>query len=115
MANNSNFENYILDQLKPIDSIQLHKLISDNKERLKLYFPVTLEKNSSLEMTEAYISVKNKEMDEKTNFTLAIRDKDNQQIAGLIIIKKIDLEIEQGEFAYFIGSEFEGKVWYHLL
>ncbi|WP_169051646.1 GNAT family N-acetyltransferase [Flavobacterium sp. H122] len=109
MVNNLNIEYYIIDKLKPIDSNQLHQFMSDNKERLKLFFPVTLEMNSSLEKTEEYISIKNKEIEEKTNFTFAIRDKNNQQIAGLMIIKKIDWDNKQGEFAYCIGSEFEGK------
>jgi ribosomal-protein-alanine N-acetyltransferase len=104
-----NIENYILDKLKSTDATQLYKFMVDNKERLKLFFPVTLEMNSSLEKTETYISIKNKEIEEKTNFTLAIRDKNNQQIAGLIILKNIDCEIKQGEFAYCIGSELEGK------
>ena len=104
-----NIENYILDKLHPTDCNQLYQFMYNNKERLKLFFPVTLEMNSSLEKTEVYISIKNKEIDEKTNFTLAIRDKSNQQIAGLIIIKKIDWEIKQAEFAYCIGSELEGK------
>ncbi|WP_394758932.1 GNAT family N-acetyltransferase [Flavobacterium sp.] len=102
-------ENYIVDKLQPIDSNQLYQFMSDNKERLKLFFPVTLEMNSSLEKTEAYISIKNKEIEEKTNFTFAIRDKKNHQIGGLIIIKKIDWDKNQGEFAYCIGSELEGK------
>ena len=58
-----NIENYILDKLHPTDSNQLYQFISDNKERLKLFFPVTLEMNSSLENTEAYISIKNKEIE----------------------------------------------------
>lgn len=109
MVSNLNTENFILDKLKPIDSNQLYQFILDNKERLKLYFPVTLEMNSSLEKTEEYISIKNKEIAEKTNFTLAIRDATNQQIGGLIIIKKIDWDKKQGEFAYCIGSKLEGK------
>lgn len=104
-----NIENYILDKLKPIDVNQLYLFLFDNAERLKLYFPVTLEMNDSLDKTAAYISIKNKEIEEKTNFTLAIRDKNNQQIAGLIIIKKIDWDKKQGEFAYCIGSKIEGK------
>lgn len=101
--------NYILDKLKPIDTNQLYLFLFDNTEQLKLYFPVTLEMNSSLEKTKEYISIKNKEIEEKTNFTFAIRDKNNQQIVGLIIIKKIDWDNKQAEFAYCIGSEFEGK------
>ena len=103
------FENYIVDKLQPIDFNQLYQFMLDNKERLKLFFPVTLEMNSTLEKTQAYISIKNNEIEEKTNFTFAIRDKNNQQIVGLIIIKKLDWDKNQGEFAYCIGSEYEGN------
>ena len=109
MVSNLNIENYILDKLKSTDANQLYQFLYDNKERLKLFFPVTLEMNSSLEKTKDYISIKNKEIEERTNFTLAIRDKNKEEIAGLIIIKKIDWDKKQGEFAYCIGSEFEGK------
>lgn len=102
-------EDFIINALKPTDANQLYQFLYDNKERLKLFFPVTLEMNSSFEKTKDYISIKNKEIEDKSNFTLAIRDKNNQQIAGLIIIKKIDWDKKQGEFAYCIGSEFEGK------
>ena len=109
MVSNLNIENYILDKLKSTDVNQLYQFLYDNKERFKLFFPVTLEMNSSLEKTKDYISIKNKEIEERTNFTLAIRDKNKEEIAGLIIIKKIDWDKKQGEFAYCIGSEFEGK------
>ncbi len=109
MVSKLKFENYIVDKLKPIDSNQLYQFMLDNKERLNLFFPVTLEMNSSLEKTQAYISIKNKEIVEKTNFTFAVRDINNQQIVGLIIIKKLDWEKKQGEFAYCTGSEFEGN------
>ena len=82
--------NYILDKLKLNDANQLHNFITDNKQRLSFFFPVTLEMNSSLEKTEEYIIIKNKEIEVKSNFTFAIREKDNQKIGGLIIIKKID-------------------------
>ena len=102
-------DDFIINQLNQTDANQLFQFMLDNKERLKFFFPVTLEMTSSLEKTEEYISIKNKEIEEKTNFTFGIRDKNNKQIGGLIIIKKIDWDIKQGEFAYCIGSEFEGK------
>lgn len=104
-----NSENFIINQLKAIDANQLYQFISKNSERLQFFFPITLEMNSSLEKTEEYIAIKTKEIKEKTNFTLAVRDENNEQIAGLIIIKKIDWNTKLGEFAYCIGSEFEGK------
>ena len=102
-------ENIIINQLKPNDANQLYNFMVDNNERLKYYFPVTLSSNSTLEKTIEYIATKNKEIQEKTNFTFAIRGKERLNITGLIIIKKIDWVKKQGEFAYCIGSEFEGK------
>ncbi len=101
--------NYIINPLSANDANQLFQFICDNSERLKRYFPVTLSSNTSLEKSIEYISIKNKEIEEKTNFTYAIRNKNNQEITGLIILKKIDWDKKQGEFAYCIGSQFEGK------
>jgi ribosomal-protein-alanine N-acetyltransferase len=100
---------FLINSLVEDDANQLYQFMLANKERLKLFFPVTLEMNSSLDKTQAYISIKNKEIEEKTNFTFAIRDKNNQQIVGLIIIKKLDWDKNQGEFAICIGSDYEGN------
>lgn len=100
---------YIINPLNTNDAEQLYQFILDNSERLKRYFPVTLSSNATLEKSIEYIAIKNKEIEEKINFTCAIRDKNNQEIAGLMILKKIDWDKKQGEFAYCIGSQFEGK------
>ena len=100
---------YIINPLNTNDAEQLYQFILDNSERLKRYFPVTLSSNNTLEKSMEYIAIKNKEIEEKINFTFAIRDKNNQEIAGLMILKKIDWDKKQGEFAYCIGSQFEGK------
>ncbi|HCQ12899.1 GNAT family N-acetyltransferase [Flavobacterium sp.] len=100
---------YVINHLNPIDAKQLNQFILDNSERLKRYFPVTLSSNTTLEKSIEYIAIKNKEIEEKINFTFAIRDKNDQEIAGLMILKKIDWDKKQGEFAYCIGSQFEGK------
>ena len=101
--------NYIINPLNTTDAEQLNQFIIDNSERLKRYFPITLSNNTTLEKSIEYIAIKNKEIEEKTNFTFAIRDKNDQEIAGLMILKKIDWDKKQGEFAYCIGSQFEGK------
>jgi ribosomal-protein-alanine N-acetyltransferase len=101
--------NFVIDKLELTDSNQLYQFMIDNNERLQQFFPVTLSSNSTLEKSSEYIAIKNKEIEEKTNFTFAIRDKNNQQIIGLIIIKKLDWDKNQGEFAYCIGSEYEGN------
>lgn len=102
-------ENFIIDQLKPADAQQLHQFIVENSERLRRFFPVTLSSNATVEKSIEYISIKEKEIQEKTNYTFAIRKIDSQEIVGLIIIKKINWETKAGEFAYCIAGNSEGK------
>ncbi|SHL87840.1 ribosomal-protein-alanine N-acetyltransferase [Flavobacterium xanthum] len=102
-------ENFMIDPLIPADANQLYQFMVDNTDRLKYYLPVTLANNATLEKTIAYIATKNKEIEEKINFTFAIRNRITNEIAGLIIIKKIDWANKQGEFANCIGLHEEGK------
>lgn len=97
-----------IEKLKLTDSVELHNFILSNTERLKKYFPVTLSSNSTLEKTTEYIVTKNKEIEERSNFTFAIRN-EKSIIIGLMILKKIDWAKKMGEFAYCIGSNYEGK------
>lgn len=102
-------EDFIIDKLKPSDAKQLYQFIVDNNGRLSKYFPATLSGNSTLEKSAAYIEIKEKEIEQKINFTHAIREIESQKIMGLIIIKKIDWTKSRGELAYCIGSDSEGK------
>lgn len=102
-------ENISIDKLKPIDAEQLYRFMIENTERLKKFFPVTLSSNETLDKSIEYIKNKEKEIQQKVNFTFAIREIDSQKIIGLIIIKKIDWTNKIGEFAYCIGNTFEGK------
>ena len=102
-------EDFIIDPLKSTDANQLFQFMEDNNERLQRYFPVTLSSTATFEKTTEYIVIKNKEIVEKSNFTFAIRNKISEEIAGLMIIKKINWDKKQGELAYCISSEYEKK------
>ena len=102
-------ENFIIDKLKPSDVDELHLFIMDNAERFSRFFPLTLSSNATVEKSAEYIEIKEREIQQKVNFTFAIRETDSQKIIGLIIIKKIDWTKRIGELAYCIGSNFEGK------
>jgi [ribosomal protein S5]-alanine N-acetyltransferase len=101
--------NFIINPLLESDASQLHQFVMSNSERLKRYFPVTLSSNSTYEKSIEYIAIKNKEIEEKSNFTFAIRNKNTQEIVGLIILKNIKWDKKQGEFAYCIGADYETK------
>jgi ribosomal-protein-alanine N-acetyltransferase len=97
--------------LEQEDAVSLNKLLSSNTEKFKKYFPITLSSNLTLEATERYILDKKAEFQAKSGFTFAIKDNEDQNIIGLIIIKKLNWETKQAEFAYCIGSEKAGKGW----
>ena len=66
-------KNFITDQLKSIDANQLHLFMIDNTERFSTFFPRTLSDNATLEKSVAYIETKEREMQQKINYTFAIR------------------------------------------
>ncbi|MFE3869357.1 GNAT family N-acetyltransferase [Flavobacterium sp. LS2P90] len=102
-------ENFVIDKLKTTEANELHLLIMDNAERFRRFFPLTLSSNATVEKSAEYIEIKEKEIQQKVNFTFAIREIHSQKIIGLIIIKKIDWTKRIGELAYCIGKNFEGK------
>lgn len=95
--------------LKSEDALNLNGLMVSNAERFKKYFPKTLSSNLTFDATESYILDKIDEFQSKSGFTFAIKEKATQNIIGLIIIKKLNWETKQAEFAYCIGSEYEGN------
>lgn len=95
--------------LKSEDALNLNVLMVSNAERFRKYFPKTLSSNLTFDATESYILDKIDEFQSKSGFTFVIKEKATQNIIGLIIIKKLNWETKQAEFAYCIGSEFEGK------
>lgn len=95
--------------LKQEDAKSLNALMVSNQERFKKFFPKTLSDNLTLESSQNYILEKNEKMQSKTEFTFAIKENESQEIAGLIIIKKVNWDIKQGEFAYCLGENYKGN------
>ncbi|HLV40301.1 GNAT family N-acetyltransferase [Xanthomarina sp.] len=104
-------ETFILEALKPKDASSLSALMILNGKKFQKYLPRTLEQNLSEKDSKIYISNKNKALKNRTEFTLAVKDKETNAVAGLIILKNIDYQLKQGEFAYCIGASFSGKGW----
>lgn len=92
--------------LKQEDAKSLNELMVSNTEKFSRYFPKTLANNLTLETSKEYIEEKSKLIQSKKEFTYAIKNKETQDIAGLIIIKKVNWDSKKGEFAYCIGSKY---------
>lgn len=104
-----NPETTYLSFLTERDASSLSTLMISNKERFQRYFPKTLAQNLSVLDSETYIQNKTKESADKTEFTFAIKLKDSDSLAGLMILKDIDRNTQTAELAYCIGNSFEGK------
>lgn len=104
-------ETFTLEALKPEDASNLSGLMISNGKSFQEYLPKTLAQNLSETDSSIYISNKNKALINRTEFTYAIKDIETNKIAGLIILKNIDYQIKQGEFAYCVGNKFSGKGW----
>jgi ribosomal-protein-alanine N-acetyltransferase len=102
---------FFIDYLVLEDAASLSEMMLCNHDNFKRYFPITLSKNKSIEDSLKFIKEKNKECHAKTEFTFVIKDKQLSKAVGIIIIKEINWEIKQGEFAYCMSSEFENKGW----
>ncbi|MFI8377868.1 GNAT family N-acetyltransferase [Leeuwenhoekiella sp. NPDC079379] len=93
------------------DAKALNLLLKEDNDAFKEYFPITLSENKSLSATKEYISTKEKEAENKLGFTFAIHTKIHPEIAGLVILKEIDLEKKVAEFAYCLSPRFQGRGW----
>jgi ribosomal-protein-alanine N-acetyltransferase len=105
------FDSFYINFLKNEDAQSLSEMMMSNSERFKRYFPITLSKNISLEASRKYIIDKEVECQLKSEFTFSIKESKTNQIVGIIIIKEINWETKQGEFAYCIDSNYENKGW----
>ena len=104
-------EPFILEALKLADADSLCNTMISNSERFKLFFPITLAQNLSIEASKTFISKKIKESEAGTEFTLAIKERKKRSVVGLIILKELNYEKGVGELAYCIDVKYQGKSW----
>ena len=80
-----------------------------NADRLKRYFPKTLEQNLNPTLSQLFVEKMVKQFEENETFLFTLKHSETRELAGLIYIKELDWETKQGEFAYCIGYTFEGQ------
>lgn len=80
-----------------------------NEDRLRLYFPKSLEQTLTPTLSKLFTEKKVKQFNLKEEFLFTLKPSQSHEIAGLIYIKELNWDKKQGEFAYAIGYPFEGK------
>ena len=104
-----NFDNYIIDKICEADTSGLTEFMTSNSKRFQKFFPKTLAQNLTLEDSKKFAFLKSQEHDSKLEFTFVLKDQNSKKIIGLVILKELDWDKKQGEFAYCIDTGFEGK------
>jgi ribosomal-protein-alanine N-acetyltransferase len=103
------FKNYTIQPIKVTDAWALCDFITANEDRLKRYFPKTLEQNLTPDLSKYFTTKKVKQYNLKEEFLFTVKEKETNQIAGLVYLKDLDWNTKQAEFAYCIGYQYEGK------
>ena len=100
---------FICESLEIEEAKKLNSFMLLNKERFAVYLPKTLAQNLTISASKVYILRKKEEHKTQLQFTFAIKENDSKVVVGLIILKNIDRELQQAEFAYCIGEKYGGK------
>ena len=100
--------NYCLRLMQLGDAEKLLDLIDRNRDRLLKYFPITVSSVTNLRTSNAYISQKTHQANNKEFFAYFIEEKDTGDLIGMYMLKSFNWRIPKCELAYFIDESREG-------
>ncbi|GAB5473362.1 MAG: GNAT family N-acetyltransferase [Maribacter sp.] len=103
------FEDYYLEAIHEKYAWRLCDFCTINDERLKRYFPQTLEQNLTPDLSKYFVERKVKQFQERNEFLFVLKEKKNHTLIGLIYVKELDWEKKQAELAYAVGYQVAGK------
>ncbi|MCJ7465215.1 MAG: GNAT family N-acetyltransferase [Maribacter sp.] len=104
-------ETYLIQPIQGKDAWKLCDFITINSHRLNRFFPNTLKQNLTPTLSEIFVAHKLKQFALKEEFLFTLNDLEKRTIIGLIYIKELNWPSKQGELAYCIGYQYEGKGW----
>jgi ribosomal-protein-alanine N-acetyltransferase len=102
-------EIFTIEAITTKDSWRLCNFIVTNSDRLKRYFPKTLQQNLNPTLSEIFVELKVKQFINKNEFLFSLKEKSNRSIIGLCYVKEINWDLKIAELAYCIDYQFEGK------
>ncbi|MFS4492880.1 GNAT family N-acetyltransferase [Maribacter sp. 2308TA10-17] len=103
------FKDYYIDAIHEKYAWRLCDFCTINAERLRRFFPKTLEQNLTPDLSKYFVERKIKAFQNKEEFLFVLKEKENHTLIGLIYLKELDWEKKQGELAYALGYQVEGK------
>ncbi|WP_456438082.1 GNAT family N-acetyltransferase [Psychroserpens sp.] len=103
------FDGFVINPIHESDAWKICNFTIANTDRLKRFFPKTLEENLNPTLSQIYVENRVKAFQNKDLFVFTLKQLDTRKVVGLIIIKELDWTIKQGEFAYTIDYNCNGK------
>ncbi len=101
--------NYTIDSIHEKYAWRVCDFVTINSDRLKRFFPVTVQQNSTPTLSQYFVENKVREFDKKEEFLFILKEPQSRTVIGLIYIKELNWEKKQAELAYCIGYQYEGK------
>jgi len=102
-------DNYYIDPIQEKDAWKICDFAVANADRFKRFFPKTLEQNTTPTLSKIFTEKKVKQYEAQEEFLFTLKEKETNDMVGLIYLKELDWDKKIGEFAYCIGYPFEGK------
>lgn len=102
-------ESHTVEAIQAKDAWRICDFMVSNSDRLKRFFPKTLEQNVNPNLSEIFVAEKLQAFQDKQEFLFTLKEKEHRTIIGLLYLKKIDWTKKKGELAYCVGYQYEGK------
>ncbi|NRA93732.1 MAG: GNAT family N-acetyltransferase [Psychroserpens sp.] len=96
------FEDFEINPIHEGDAWKICDFVIANADRLKRFFPKTLEQNQNPTLSEIYVRNRVKAFQNKELFVFTLKHSESRKLLGLLILKHLDWESKQGEFAYAV-------------
>jgi ribosomal-protein-alanine N-acetyltransferase len=103
------FDNYSIAPIQQKDAWRLCNFVVANENYLKDDFPKTLRENLTPTLAELFVAKKEKQFLKKEECLFTIKENTNRSIIGLVYVKELHKQPNQGELAYCIGYQYSGK------
>jgi len=103
------FNGFEINAVHEGDAWKLCNFMIANTDRLKRYFPKTLEQNLNPTLSQLFIEKMVKQFENRDVFLFTLKHSETRELAGVIYIKELNWDKKQGEFAYCIGYTFKGQ------
>lgn len=105
----SSLEHIYIEPIHEKYAWRLCDFCTTNQDRLKRFFPKTLEQNLTPELSNYFVETKVKQFSAREEFLFVLKEKEHHTVVGMVYVKEVGWEKKEAELAYAIGYQEEGK------